>query len=148
MALHSILYVCLFTVTVRLAGINDTNVNYTGRVEVLYKGKWGRICRDGWDINDVKVVCRQLGFRSALAEFIGLDIKDENVSIVMSNLACKGDELALDSCEPSDGDDNCVDDTGAQAMCEPSKLTFELCHTPVGWYIIFLCLLKFQGHEQ
>ena len=126
MVLHSILYVSLFTVTVRLAGINDINVNYTGRVEVLYKGKWCKICRDGWDINDVKVVCRQLGFRSALAEFIGIDIKDENVCIVMSNLACKGDELALDFCKPSNGDDNCVDDTGAQAMCEPSKLTIEL----------------------
>ena len=116
----------LFTVTVRLAGINDTNVNYTGRVEVLYKGKWGKICRDGWDMNDVKVVCRQLGFRSALAEFIGIDIKDDNVSIVMSNVDCKGTESDLESCLHKYGDDNCVDDTGAQAMCEPSKLAIEI----------------------
>ena len=123
MVLHSILYVSLFTVTVRLAGIN---VNYTGRVEVLYKGKWGKICGDKWDMNDAKVVCRQLGFRSALAEFIGIDIKGENVSIAMSNLACKGDESAWEYCSPTAGDDNCVDHTGAQAMCEPSKLTSEL----------------------
>ena len=116
----------LFTVTVRLAGINDTNVNYTGRVEVLCKGKWGKICRDGWDMNDVKVVCTQLGFKSALAEFIGIDIKDDNVSIVLSNVDCKGDESAWESCKYSDGDDNCVDDTGAQAMCEPSKLAIEI----------------------
>ena len=126
MVLHSILYVSLFTVTVRLAGINDTNVNYTGRVEVLYKGKWGKICRDKWDMNDVKVVCRQLGFRSALAEFIGIDIKDENVSIVMSNVACRGTESAWEYCSRTGGDDNCVDDTGAQAMCEPSKLAIQI----------------------
>ena len=116
----------LFTATVRLAGINDSNVNYTGRVEVLYKGKWGKICRDEWDMNDAKVVCKQLGFESALAEFIGIDIKDENVSVVMSNVDCRGKESAWESCSHTDGDDNCVDDTGAQAMCEPSKLAIEL----------------------
>ena len=124
--LHSILYVSLFTVTVRLAGINDTNVNYTGRVEVFYKGKWGKICRDGWDMYDVKVVCRQLGFRSALAEFIGIDTKDANVSVVMSKVNCDGTEPDWESCRRLGGDDNCVDDTGAQAMCEPSKLVIEI----------------------
>ena len=116
----------LFTVTVRLAGINDNNVNYTGRVEVLYKGKWSKICRDGWDMNDVQVVCRELGFRSALAEFIEIDIKDANVSVVMSKVNCDGTESALEFCKPSGGDDNCVADTGAQAMCEPSKLAIEI----------------------
>ena len=124
--LHSILYVSLFTVPVRLAGINDSNVNYTGRVEVLYKGKWGKICRDGWDMNDVKVVCRQLGFRSALAEFIGIDTKDANVSVVVSKVNCDGTEPDWESCKSLGGDDNCVDDTGAQAMCEPSKLATEI----------------------
>ncbi|XP_067030899.1 galectin-3-binding protein B-like [Acropora muricata] len=113
-----------FTVTVRLAGINDSNVNYTGRVEVLYKGKWGKICRDEWDMNDVKVVCRQLGFRSALAEFIGIDTKEANLSVVMSKVNCDGTEPDWESCKR--GDDNCVDDTGAQAMCEPSKLATEI----------------------
>ena len=126
MVLNSFLYVSLFTVTVRLAGINDTNLNYTGRVEVLYKGKWGKICRDGWDMNDVKVVCRELGFRSALAEFIGIDIKDANVSVVMSKVNCDGTEPDLESCTSSGRDYNCVDDTGAQAMCEPSKLAIEI----------------------
>ena len=116
----------LFTVTVRLAGINDTNVNYTGRVEVFYNGKWGKICRDKWDMNDVKVVCTQLGFKSALAEFVGIDIKDKNVSIVISNVDCRGTESDLLSCSRKDGD--CVDDTGAQAMCEPSKLAIEISY--------------------
>ena len=69
------------TVSVRLAEING--INYTGRVKVFYKGKWGKICRNEWDIDDVKVVCKQLGFKSALAEFIGMDTKDGNLSVVM-----------------------------------------------------------------
>ena len=33
-----------------------------GRVEVCNTGKvWNRICNDGWDNDDAKVVCRQLG---------------------------------------------------------------------------------------
>ena len=120
MVLHSFLNVPFFTVPVRLAGIND--LNYAGRVEVFYQGKWGKICRNEWDINDVKVVCRQLGFQSALAEFIGMDTKDETISVVMSDVECTGQESVLASCKRLDGEhDKCVDKIGAQALCVPSK---------------------------
>ena len=105
-------------IPVRLAGVNG--IHYTGRVEVFYKGKWGKICRNEWDIDDVKVVCKQLGFKSALAEFIGMDTKDGNLSIVMSNVACTGTESRLELCAHTDGDHKCVENTGAQALCEPS----------------------------
>ena len=122
--LHSFLNVSLFTVPVRLAGVNG--INYAGRVEVFYQGKWGKICRNQWDINDVKVVCRQLGFQSALAEFIAKDTKDENISVAMSNVACTGQESVLASCKRLDGNHRCVDNIGAQALCEPSKLTIKM----------------------
>ena len=110
----------LLTVAVRLAGVKD--IAYAGRVEVFYGGKWGKICRNEWNIKNAKVVCKQLGFKSALAEFIGMDTKDENVSIAMSNVACTGKESVLASCKRLDQKHECVDNIGAQALCEPSKL--------------------------
>ena len=117
--LHSFLNVSLFTVPVRLAGIDG--INFAGRVEVFYQGKWGKICRDEWDINDVKVVCRQLGFQSAIDKFIKMDTTNYNITIAMSNVACTGQESVLASCKRRDGNHWCRDNIGVQALCEPSK---------------------------
>ena len=42
----------------RLTGSYD---NISGRVEFCDEGEWGVVCTDGWDDNDARVVCRQLG---------------------------------------------------------------------------------------
>ena len=103
----------------RLAGVDS--VNYAGRVEVFVQGKWGKICRNEWDINDVKVVCRQLGFQSALAEFIRINTTNNTISVAMTDVACTGQESVLASCKRKERNRRCVDNIGAQALCEPGK---------------------------
>ena len=87
-------------VSLRLAG-GSSNPNPTrGRVEVFYNGQWGTVCWDGWDINDARVVCRQLGFPGALEA-----IRDSRYtpqprseSIVLDNLHCTGEEEGIQYC--------------------------------------------------
>ena len=97
-------------------------IEYGGRVDVFYRRRWGKICRNKWDINDVKVVCKQLGFRDALAEFMtGMNTTGKNISVVMSDIACTGKEPVLAQCNRLDGEHKCPEDIGAQALCVPSK---------------------------
>ena len=80
----------------------------------------------GMSFDDVKVICRQLGFEEALAEFIGSDVRDEGIPYAMSDVSCTGEESELASCDRIDGKLNIPsqcqsNDKGSQVLCQPSK---------------------------
>ena len=53
---------------IRLA---DCGNPFEGRVEHYYAGSWGTVCDTGWDMNNAKVVCRQLGLGGAVRATTG-----------------------------------------------------------------------------
>ena len=38
------------------------SISQEGRVEVCVSGFWGTICSSGWNKNDARVICQQLGY--------------------------------------------------------------------------------------
>ena len=109
-----------FSISVRLVG--GRNIS-EGRVEVNHNGTWGTVCDDAWDMNDANVVCRQLGFESALEAISNAYFGpgDSTQPIFMDDVSCYGSESKLSECPYSGwGTHNCAhyEDAGVRCYCE------------------------------
>ncbi|XP_028399346.1 deleted in malignant brain tumors 1 protein-like [Dendronephthya gigantea] len=82
--------------SVRLKGpLSESGI---GRVEILHNGEWGTICDDGWDLNDAKVVCRQLGYLDAVRSLRGYMAPSGDGQIWLDEVGCTGRESSLTNC--------------------------------------------------
>ncbi|XP_022110678.1 uncharacterized protein LOC110990135 [Acanthaster planci] len=71
---------------------------WSGRVEIYLDDTWGTICDRDWDMDDVQVVCRQLGFTGAKEAKLGAYFGEGEGPVHMTGLACKGTENHLPEC--------------------------------------------------
>ncbi|XP_033731920.1 scavenger receptor cysteine-rich domain-containing group B protein-like [Pecten maximus] len=95
----------------------------SGRLEVYHDGIWGTVCDDSFDVLDLRVACRQLGFnhtgRQRIQKFsIG------SGRIWMDNLECVGGESALSDCTFNGwGNENCGHSEDIGIICDDEEST-------------------------
>ena len=110
-------------IIVRLVnGANDSE----GRVEVYHNGEWGTVCDHGWDLNDAQVVCRQLGFASAIAARRRGYYGWGSGQIWLDNVNCTGTEPTIEHCSLRGwGIEYCYhyEDAGVQCTASDGKFS-------------------------
>ena len=69
-------------------------------MEVFHSGQWGTICVNGWDTNDARVVCRELGYK--YANVLPRDqVYPGSGKIWLDDVDCTGSEQSLTNCSHS-----------------------------------------------
>ena len=97
--------------------------SWEGRVEVLHNNIWGTICDDSWDMNDARVICRQLGFCGAISSPGSARFGAGRGKIWLDDVNCQGNETSVVHCGHRGwGINNCVHSEDASVVCyEPSS---------------------------
>ncbi|KAG7491253.1 hypothetical protein MATL_G00001140 [Megalops atlanticus] len=97
--------------------VNGTD-SCSGRVEVFHDNKWGTVCDDGWDMNDARVVCREVDCGSAKSAPGDAHFGPGMWKVWMSDIQCSGHESSLKDCsEPSFGIAECPHSQDAGVVC-------------------------------
>ena len=93
-----------------------------GRVEIFYNGNWGTVCDDDWDMNDARVVCRQLGFPNVDSAPRSARFGSGSGQVWLDNVGCLGSESSIVDCPHRGwGVHNCNHNKDASVICS-SKL--------------------------
>ncbi|XP_026575064.1 uncharacterized protein LOC113448576 [Pseudonaja textilis] len=103
-----------------------------GRVEVLYKGQWGTVCDDGWDLVDAAVVCRELDCGAPLLSPGNARYGPGSGPIWLDDVNCAGREFTIKHCHSKPwGKHNCNHHEDASVICTGSwkRLLFQ---KPIG----------------
>ncbi|XP_055752959.1 deleted in malignant brain tumors 1 protein-like [Salvelinus fontinalis] len=99
MALAHQMVLCSLAAGEEIRLINGTS-RCSGTVEILYKGQWGRVCGQMWDVNDANVVCGQLGCGRAVSVQGSAHVGQGSGGrpTWLDDVGCKGTESSLTEC--------------------------------------------------
>ncbi|KAM9211327.1 LOW QUALITY PROTEIN: scavenger receptor cysteine-rich domain-containing protein DMBT1-like [Leptosomus discolor] len=97
--------------------VNGPN-SCAGRLEVLHNQQWGSVCDNGWDMEDAKVVCRQLGCSTPISAPGWARFGRGYDPIWLETVSCQGTEAALTECRAKVwGTHSCHHGEDASVVC-------------------------------
>lgn len=86
-------------------------------MEIFYNEKWGTICDNGWDFNNTRVVCHQLGYKYSIRT-LRQYVPRISGQIWLDGVKCNGNEPNLTSCSHSRwGVHNCAHSQDVGVEC-------------------------------
>ena len=136
--IHFTFHLPLFSCTLGLRLVGGSG-SWEGRVEVYHNNIWGTVCDDSWDINDARVVCRQLGFPGAVSAPTNARFGPGSGQIWLDDVACSGSESSIIYCRHRGwGSHNCVHSEDASVICSGSMLDVTIFNS----HIICISLSK------
>ncbi|XP_075846071.1 galectin-3-binding protein [Microtus pennsylvanicus] len=77
--------------------VNGASAN-EGRVEIFYRGQWGTVCDNLWNILDANVVCRALGYENATRALGRAAFGPGRGPVMLDEVECTGTEPSLANC--------------------------------------------------
>ncbi|CAJ1075388.1 LOW QUALITY PROTEIN: uncharacterized protein LOC124998123 [Xyrichtys novacula] len=106
---------------IKLGGLGSTPCS--GRVEIFSGSEWGTVCDDNWDMNDAKVVCRQLNCGTAVTAPPSAHFGEGSGPIFLDDVACSGSESFLTDCQHQGfGTHNCGHGEDAGVVCSGAQI--------------------------
>ncbi|XP_072410632.1 scavenger receptor cysteine-rich domain-containing protein DMBT1-like [Chiloscyllium punctatum] len=103
--------------------LSDGGTRCAGRLEIYYKGTWGSVCDDSWDVRDAEVVCKQLDCGGALERALPSSCGPGSGPVWLKDVNCSGNESFLWECPsaPFGQQDDCSHKEDVRIMCSEHK---------------------------
>lgn len=110
----------------RLDSPREINGEYTGRLELFEKQKWGSLCNDGFNNDAADVACRTMGYDSGkwVNDQSANEFKkpvDDNTPFTGSKMECNGGEKNLKGCSYQKENVMCKHDKDVVISCKGKK---------------------------
>ena len=90
-------------------------------MEIQVNGVWGTVCDDLWGLDEADIVCRQLGYSSALVAD-GTPVPGDGLPIWLDNVMCSRTEFFIWDCANNGpGSHNCAHFEDVYLVCQPNN---------------------------
>ncbi|MEJ1269232.1 hypothetical protein NN561_000041 [Cricetulus griseus] len=106
-----------------------------GRVEIFYRGQWGTVCDNLWNILDANVVCRALGYENATRALGRAAFGPGQGPVMLDEVECAGTEPSLANCSSLGWlKSRCGHEKDAGVVCSNGELPLPSQHLEEVWW--------------